>query len=247
VNQNSCFQHGTLFLYKAISLPFFSFVFSLSSSTYFHSLQQQSTVFVATQVSRLAPPKMPKFLLSSSGDRKRALVKEDDDDDDDDDEIHQHKKQHTVPKSANRDNTLDSDIEALFSGSDDDEDAEEADNEPEQGDILWSEDQEEYPPCAVYHPDVKKHQASITSFAVNITNRLSKVCREADEIAKLHAEAAACRKFPELKKIVIALVGDAGSGITPKQNGCGCADSVQEKARSLILSLIHHTLPERYV
>lgn len=154
-------------------------------------------------------PKMPKFLLNFSGDRKRPLVEEDDDD-----ETHQNKKQYT-----DRDDTLDSDFEALFSESDENEDAEEVDDEPEQGDILWSEDQEEYPPCAAYHPDVKKHQTCITQYAVNVTDQLSRVCHEGDDIAKLHAEAVTCQKFPELKKIVVALVGDAGSGSIYEQNG----------------------------
>jgi hypothetical protein len=85
--------------------------------------------------------------LALSVYRKRALVNEDAGD-----EIHQNKKRHIQSETTDRDDSdmsLDSDIEALFSEADDDEDAEDVDNEPEQGEVLWSEDQEEYPPCAI--------------------------------------------------------------------------------------------------
>jgi hypothetical protein len=157
-------------------------------------------------------------MLALSTYRKRALVKVDAGD-----EYHQNKKRHILPEDPDRDG-MDSDIEALFSEADDDEDTEDVDNEPEPGEILWSEDQEEYPPCAIYHADVKEHQASITEFAVNVTDQLSKVCHKGDDIAKLHAEADACQRFPELKKMVVALVGDAGSGMASRQNHCGHAD-----------------------
>jgi hypothetical protein len=150
--------------------------------------------------------------LTSSGNRKRALGTEDAGD-----EAHRRKKRNVQPESTEYeydDTSLDSDIEAFFSDADDDEDAEEADNEPEQGEILWSEDQEDYPPCAIYHADVKKHQARITEIAAKVTDQLSKICHKGDDIAKLHAEANICQRFPELKKMVVALVGDAGSGTT---------------------------------
>jgi hypothetical protein len=175
------------------------------------------------------------FALALSGGRKRALVTEDTGD-----ETYQNKKRHRLSRNSDHDDdglSLGSDIEALFSETDDYDDAEEVDDEPEQGDILWSEDQEEYPPCAVYHPDVKKHQVCVTEFAVNITDQLSKVRHEGDDIAKLHTEALACQKFPELKKVVVALVGDAGSGMTSIQNGCGCADFALGKS-SLINSIL---------
>jgi hypothetical protein len=154
--------------------------------------------------------------LALSVYRKRALVNEDAGD-----EIHQKKKRHIQPETTDRDDSdmsLDSDIEALFSEADDDEDAEDVDNEPEQGEVYWSEDQEEYPPCAIYHADVKEHQASITGFAIKVTDQLSEVCHEGDDIARLHAEADACQRFPELKKMVVALVGNAGSGMASRQN-----------------------------
>jgi len=178
------------------------------------------------------PLNTPKFLLTFPGARKRALGEGDADD-----KTHQNKKRYICAKDTNRDDTPDSDFKARFSDTSDDEDAEEADDEPEQGEVLWSEDQEEYPPCAVYHPDVKKHQACITDFAVNVTDQLSKVCHEGDDIAKLHAEAIACQRFPELKKIVVALVGDAGSGIKFKQTCHNCVDILPGKS-SLINSIL---------
>jgi hypothetical protein len=173
--------------------------------------------------------------LTLSGSRKRALVTEDAADG-----AHRSKKRNVQQESTDYeyDNTsLDSDIEAFFSDADDDEDAEEADNEPEQGEILWSEDQEEYPPCAIYHADVKKHQAHITEIAAKVTDQLSKICHKGNDIAKLHAEANVCQRFPELKKMVVALVGDAGSGVTSVQDDCGCADCTPGKS-SLINSIL---------
>jgi hypothetical protein len=173
--------------------------------------------------------------LTPSDYRKRALVNEDAED-----EAHRSKKRKVQPESTDHEynnTSLESDIEAFFSDADDDEDAEDADNEPEQGEILWSEDQEEYPPCAIYHSDVKKHQANITEIVAKVTDQLSKICHEGDDIAKLHAEADTCRRFPELKKMVVALVGDAGSGMMSVQDDCGCADCTPGKS-SLINSIL---------
>ena len=156
------------------------------------------------------------------------------------DQIREHKKRHILLENADRDDddiSLDSDMEALFNEADDDDDAEEVDHEPEQGPVLWSEDQEEYPACAIYHADVKRHQSRITELAVNITDHLSKVRQEGDDLDRLHAEAVACQKFPELKKIVIALVGDAGSGMSPVQESCDYADCTSGKS-SLINSIL---------
>jgi len=156
------------------------------------------------------------------------------------DETQENKRRHILPEYADHDDSdilLDPDLEALFNEADDDDDVVETDHEPKQGPVLWSEDMEEYPPCAIYHADVKRHQARITELAVDVTHILSKVCQEADDIAKLHAEAIACQTFPELKKIVIALVGDAGSGMIPKQNIRGRADCVSGKS-SLINSIL---------
>lgn len=180
------------------------------------------------------PPKMSKLLLTFSDGRKRALGEADADDED-----HQNKKRYIRSKDTDRDDTPDSDFEARFSDTSDDEDPEkvDVDVEPEQGEILWSEDQEAYPPCAIYHPDVKEHQACITEFAMHVTKQLSRVRYEGDDIAKLHTEAVACQKFPELKKIVVALVGDAGSGIESKKRDLDHADIFSGKS-SLINSIL---------
>ncbi|KAG9638433.1 hypothetical protein KCU95_g8610, partial [Aureobasidium melanogenum] len=150
-------------------------------------------------------------LQDLSGNRKRALG-----DEVAEGEVQSNKKRHTVPENTNiRDDddiSLDSDMERLFTETDDEEDTEVVDDEPEQGPVLWSEDQEGYPPCAIYHEDVKQHQARIVEFAFNIANQLSRISHKVGDMAKLYAEAIACQRFPEPKKIVIALVGDAGSG-----------------------------------
>ena len=43
----------------------------------------------------------------------------------------------------------------------DDEDLKVLEEEPEQGEVLWSEDKERYPRCAIYHEDVKKQVRKI--------------------------------------------------------------------------------------
>jgi lipopolysaccharide export system protein LptA len=185
--------------------------------------------------SRSEHSKIQGFLLGLPSNRKRAIAE-----DGAEEEIQQNKKRHILTEDTNRDDdniSLDSDMEALFNEADDGDDAEQADHEPEQGPVLWSEDQEVYPACAVYHADVKKHQYRITELTVNITDQLSRVRQEGDDIAKLHAEAVACQKFPELKNIVVALVGDAGSGMMTMQNSCGCADCASGKS-SLINSVL---------
>ncbi|CAD0093894.1 unnamed protein product [Aureobasidium vineae] len=156
-------------------------------------------------------------------------------------ETQEHKRRHTVPENTNiRDDdgiSVGSDIERLFVETDDEEDTEVGDDEPEQGPVLWSEDQEEYPPCAIYHADVKQYQARITGFADNIVDQLSKVCHRGGDMGKLRAEAVACQRFPESKKIVIALMGDAGSGMLFIPNDSDCADRTPGKS-SLINSIL---------
>jgi hypothetical protein len=163
-------------------------------------------------VSRSGSPDIQDVLMDLSGNRKRAHVEEGGEV-----EAQPNKRQHILSEDIDRyddDISLDPDLDSLFNDADDADDAEPVDDEPEQGEILWSEDKEEYPPRAIYHADVKEHQARITDFAVNVTDQLSKVCHQGDDVAKLHAEAVACQKLPEPKKMVVALMGDAGSGMT---------------------------------
>lgn len=185
---------------------------------------------------RSESPDNQGVLQDLSGNRKRALG-----DEVAEGEVQSNKKRHTVPENTNiRDDddiSLDSDMERLFTETDDEEDTEVVDDEPEQGPVLWSEDQEGYPPCAIYHEDVKQHQARIVEFAFNIANQLSRISHKVGDMAKLYAEAIACQRFPEPKKIVIALVGDAGSGMVSMQIDCDCADCVPGKS-SLINSLL---------
>ncbi|KAK6001507.1 hypothetical protein QM012_002838 [Aureobasidium pullulans] len=167
-------------------------------------------------------------LHNLSSKRKRALVNEDaegygqankkhcsvpqitdhcgDDEDGDDDDGDEQ------DDDDDDDASLNSDVEFSSADSDNEEGIEEIDDEPAQDTILWSEDQEEYPSCAVYHEDVKPYQNRITDLAVNVTEQLSEICCRGGDMAKFHAEAITIQRFPELKKIVIALMGEAGSG-----------------------------------
>ncbi|KAG9835549.1 hypothetical protein KCU98_g13856, partial [Aureobasidium melanogenum] len=158
--------------------------------------------------SRSVLPENPEPLLGLSDGRKRTLVDEDTDAED-----QANKRQHITPDIRDDDDiSLDSDVESLFVETDDTEDTEMVDKEPEQGPVLWSADQEEYPPCAIYHEDVKKHQARIAVLAANVGVHSAKISSKGSDMAKLHAEAIAIQEFPEPKKIIIALMGDAGSG-----------------------------------
>jgi hypothetical protein len=183
--------------------------------------------------SRSVLPENPEPLLGLSGSRKRTLVDEDTNAED-----QANKRQHTTPDIRDDDDiSLDSDVESLFNETDDTEDTEMVDKEPEQGPVLWSADQEEYPPCAIYHEDVKKHQARISELAVNVGVHSAKISNNGSDMAKLHAEAIAIQKFPEPKKVIIALMGDAGSGTTDNQRYCNRADDVTGKS-SLINSIL---------
>ncbi|KAG9698657.1 hypothetical protein KCU95_g2420, partial [Aureobasidium melanogenum] len=158
--------------------------------------------------SRSGLPEAPGTLLNLSGSRKRTLA-----DEDTDAENQANKRQNTTPDIREDDDvSLGSDMESLFDETAGTEDTEMVDKEPEQGPVLWSADQEEYPPCAIYHEDVKNHQARTTELAVNVGDHLAKISDNGSDVAKLHAEAVAIQKFPEPKKVVIALMGDAGSG-----------------------------------
>lgn len=108
----------------------------------------------------------------------------------------------------------DFDTKHLLVTSDDEEDSKTIDEEPEQGPVLWSEDQEEFPPNAIYHEDVKQHQGRITEFAVNLAEHLSKIRDKGGDMTRLHAEAVSNQTFPEPKKPVVTLMGDAGSGMS---------------------------------
>lgn len=184
--------------------------------------------------SRFVSPGVPEDLLDLSGKRKRALV-----DESGEAESHANKRLHTAPNICVDDDdlSLNPDLEALITEADEEEDIEMADKEPEQDAVLWSEDQEEYPPCAIYHGDVKQHQALIAKFAASVGVHLSRISSKGNDMAKLHAEAVAIQEFPEPKKIIIALMGDAGSGMAYIQGYCNCADDLAGKS-SLINSIL---------
>lgn len=119
----------------------------------------------------------------------------------------------------------------------DEEDSKMIDQEPEQGPIFWSEDQEEFPANAIYHEDVKQHQARISEFAVSLADHLSRIRDKGGDMTRLYAEAVSNQAFPEPKKPVITLMGDAGSGMSCVQNCCNYADRTSGKS-SLINSIL---------
>ncbi|THW49108.1 hypothetical protein D6D21_02616 [Aureobasidium pullulans] len=86
------------------------------------------------------------------------------------------------------------------------------DVEPEQGEVLWSEDQEDLPCCAAYHEDVSKFQSRITEILDQTASYLSEIANKGESMERLHAQAIEIREFPEPKIPVVALVGDAGAG-----------------------------------
>ena len=189
---------------------------------------------------RFVSSKNQVALQNLSSKRKRALVDEDAYGDG-----QWNKKQRPVPENNNDDDdenenddaSLNSDMELSSADGENEEGIEEIDDEPEQGTVLWSEDQEEYPQCAVYHEDVEQHQSRITDLVVNVTEQLSEICHKDGDMAKFHTEAMVIQKFPELKKIVIALMGEAGSGMTCMQNDFEHADCTTGKS-SLINSIL---------
>ncbi|KAH0275519.1 hypothetical protein KCU91_g4501, partial [Aureobasidium melanogenum] len=126
----------------------------------------------------------------------------------------------------NQDETMPEETPALDSGSyfddDDDlssvalsdmeEDTENLDNEPEQGEILWREADEKFPPCAAYHEDVRAISSRITEILDKTVEHLSEISDQSDSLARLLEQAKETRKFPDPKIPTIALLGDAGAG-----------------------------------
>jgi hypothetical protein len=89
---------------------------------------------------------------------------------------------------------------------------EEEEQEPEQGEVLWSEDQEKYPHCPAYHEDVKKFADRITEIFDEIVQHLTVISDKSDGMKRLTRQASDIRTFPQPKTPVIALMGDAGAG-----------------------------------
>jgi hypothetical protein len=205
--------------------------------------------------SRLISPQTQGELLGLLANRKRDFEECGEDED------QPNKKQHTSldnPSSAIPDTTdspddfeilenpetmscddemPDFDDEPMLVISDDEEDSKTIDGEPEQGPILWSEDKEDFPPCAIYHEDVKQHQARITKFAANLADHLSKIRDKGGDMIRLHAEAVSNLTFPEPKKPVITLMGESGAGTSYIQDVWNHADHTPGKS-SLINSIL---------
>lgn len=129
---------------------------------------------------------------------------------------------------------------ANFSGQLDDDvelDLEDAEIEPEQGEVRWSEERETYPHCPPYHGDVKQIEGRITVIFDKLVEHLTVISNKSDGMQRLSKQAIEIQKFPEPEAQVIALMGDAGAGMFPSLNGLGFIDSISGKS-SLISSIL---------
>lgn len=121
--------------------------------------------------------------------------------------------------------------------SDMEEDSENLDNEPEQGEVLWREADEKFPPCAAYHEDVRAISSRITAILDKTVEHLSEISDQSDSLARLLEQAKETRKFPDPKIPTIALLGDAGAGVSYFQGNMNMADILSGKS-SLISALL---------
>ncbi|THW75242.1 hypothetical protein D6D19_04170 [Aureobasidium pullulans] len=96
--------------------------------------------------------------------------------------------------------------------SDAEDDPENLGHEPDQGEILWREADEQFPPCAPYHKDVQAIYSQITDMLDKTVDHLSGISDKSDGLQRLHEQAMETRKFPEPKMPIITLMGDAGAG-----------------------------------
>lgn len=124
-------------------------------------------------------------------------------------------------------------------GNDDDDDSDlssvgmsDAEDDPDQGEILWREADEQFPPCAPYHKDVQAIYSQITDMLDRTVDYLSGISDKSDGLQRLLEQAMETRKFPEPKMPIITLMGDAGAGELRQTGGFWkLLTSVQAKAR----------------
>lgn len=106
----------------------------------------------------------------------------------------------------------DEDLEGSQSDADDDEDLDILEQEPEQGEVLWSEGEEEYPRCAIYNEKVNQHEHRLTEILNRLASRLAEITTQSESAERLHAQVIEAQQFPEPNAPLIALLGDAGTG-----------------------------------
>jgi hypothetical protein len=116
-----------------------------------------------------------------------------------------------IPDSDS-DNDSDDDSSSVASGVEDDSAA--LENEPEQGEVLWREADEEFPPCATYHKDVHAIHSRITGILDKTVEFLSEISSQSEGLQRLLEQAQETRDFPDPKISIIALLGDAGTGMS---------------------------------
>lgn len=111
------------------------------------------------------------------------------------------------------------------------------DNEPEQGEVLWREADEGFPPCPAYHEDVRTISSQITAILDKTVEHLSEISDQSDSLSRLLEQAKETRKFPDPKIPTIALLGDAGAGMSCSKVVTNAADMLPGKS-SLISALL---------
>lgn len=121
--------------------------------------------------------------------------------------------------------------------SDTEDDVENPDNEPEQGEVLWREADEKFPPCAAYHEDVHAICSQLTAILDKTIEHLSEISSQSDSLSRLLEQAVETRRFPDPKVPTIALLGDAGAGMSSSKVNMNAADMHPGKS-SLISALL---------
>lgn len=132
---------------------------------------------------------------------------------------------------------FDDDGDLSSAPSDTVDDSENLDNEPEQGEVLWREADEKFPPCAAYHEDVHAIYSQLKVILDKATEHLSVISNQSDSLSRLLEQAVETRRFPDPKIPTIALLGDAGAGMSSSKVNTNAADMYSGKS-SLISALL---------
>jgi len=111
--------------------------------------------------------------------------------------------------------------ESLFitDDDDDDNDDEASDSDDSKGsgeddpiDIKWAEDQESYPPVAIYHPDLSAIFERLLAMACSVHTILKTGMSKHRALGMLKAKVVDVETFPWPEPMKIALLGDVGAG-----------------------------------
>jgi hypothetical protein len=122
----------------------------------------------------------------------------------------EHEFTHEKISDSDSDSDNDDDLSSVASDMEDDSVA--LENEPEQGEVLWRETDEKFPPCAAYHEDVHAIRSQITKILDQTVEYLSEISSQSEGLQRLLEQAKETREFPDPKIPTIALLGDAGAG-----------------------------------